>query len=347
MIAGVYRSKGRVCVEDIPVPKIGLGEALVRIAACGVCGTDLKKIHLGLADPPRVFGHEMAGTIEALGVGVEGWSVGDRVAVMHHVPCLDCYFCERRAFAQCLVYKRTGTTAGFEPSGGGFAERIRVMDWVVRRGMVRIPDDVSFEEATFIEPLNTVVKGVERAAVRAGDTAVVMGQGQIGLLFNQVLKDRGVRVIGSDPIAWRREQGLKFGAAAVVDPSDGGSGELIRQDTDGRGADLAIVAVANNRVIPGAFRMVRPGGKVLLFAQTRMDDLVVIDAGQVCMLEKDLIGSYSADIGLQQACAEMIFSRQIDVRGLITHRFPLSDIGQAIELAANPSAGALKVMVEP
>ena len=152
MRAAVYRGVDDIRVETVPVPQIGPGEVLLRVGACGVCGTDLKKIHYGLVPPPRIFGHETAGTIAAVGVGVTEWKIGDRAIINHHVPCLrdDCFYCQRRAFAQCPVYKRTGTTAGFEPAGGGFAEYVRVMDWcVTHRGMARIPDDVTLDEASF------------------------------------------------------------------------------------------------------------------------------------------------------------------------------------------------------
>src|SRR5438874_955450 len=122
MRAAVYRGKDTMCVEPIPVPKIGLGEALIRIDSCGVCGTDLKKIHHGLVPPPRVFGHEMAGTVAAVARGESEWRAGDRVVVHHHLPCRDCFYCARRLYAHCAGYRRTATTAGFEPAGGGFAE---------------------------------------------------------------------------------------------------------------------------------------------------------------------------------------------------------------------------------
>ena len=143
MRAAVYRGRGQVRVETLPVPRIGRGEALVRIDTCGVCHTDLKKVHYGLQEPPRVYGHEMAGVIAALGPGVRGWRPGDRVAVCHHIPCGACFYCARSEFAQCPGYKRTGTTAGFEPAGGGFAQFIRVMPWIVQRGMLRVPPRVS------------------------------------------------------------------------------------------------------------------------------------------------------------------------------------------------------------
>src|SRR5947199_8495718 len=154
MRAAVYRGKNQITLEQVPVPEIEEGELLVRVHTCGVCGTDLKKIEYGLADPPRIFGHEIAGTVVRAGVHVKSFSVGDRVALHHHIPCRACFYCRKKLFSQCAFYRRTGTTAGFEPAGGGFAEYVRVMDWIVAEGTVAIPDESSFEETSFLEPSN-------------------------------------------------------------------------------------------------------------------------------------------------------------------------------------------------
>ncbi len=349
MRAGVYRGIDRVAVERVPVPEIGAREVLVRVAVCGVCGTDLKKIHLGLVPPPRIFGHETAGTIAAVGAEVTDWQVGDRVVVNHHVPCLraDCFFCAREAFSQCPVYKQTGTTAGFEPAGGGFAEYVRVMDWCAAGGMVKIPDGVSFEEASFVEPLNTCLKGLKTARVREGDTILVIGQGPIGLLFTLLAKAAGATVATTDRFVSRRDISRQLGADTALDPETEDVPDVLRQLSDGRGADLAIVAVPNTQVVVGAFAAVRPAGRVLLFAQTRLNDLLEVDAGAVCMQEKALLGSYSSDIMLQAEAAELLFSRRVDVRPLITHRFPLAAIADALDLASHPRDNSLKVLVTP
>src|SRR5579884_3096989 len=149
MKAAVYRGVGDVRLESVPVPKLEPGEILVRVHICGICGTDLKKIATGSHTAPRIFGHETSGTVAAIGENVAEFSVGDRVVVFHHIPCGKCYYCQHKTFAQCATYKQVGCTAGFEPSGGGFAEYVRVMDWIVREGVERIPDDVSFEQASF------------------------------------------------------------------------------------------------------------------------------------------------------------------------------------------------------
>src|ERR1035438_2306629 len=145
MRAVVYHGVNDLRLETVPVPQIGPGELLVKIATCGICGTDLKKIHAGSHSAPRIFGHEMAGTIVQVGEGVTKFAVGERVMVFHHIPCGKCYYCRKQTPAQCAVYKKVGATAGMEPSGGGFAEDIRVMDWIVAMGgVVRIPDGVPF-----------------------------------------------------------------------------------------------------------------------------------------------------------------------------------------------------------
>src|SRR6202045_3081342 len=172
MTAAVYRGKNDVRLETVPVPQIGRGEILVKVHTCGICGTDLKKIATGSHSAPRIFGHETSGTVAAIGAGVKRLAAGDRVMVFHHIPCGRCYYCQHKTFAQCETYKKVGCTAGFEPSGGGFAEYVRVMDWIVQRGTVRISDGVSFEQAAFVEPVNTCMKGIERLVLESGETAL-------------------------------------------------------------------------------------------------------------------------------------------------------------------------------
>lgn len=333
MKAAVYRGKNDLRIEELPRPAVGAGEVLVRVAVCGVCGTDLKKIHHGLVPPPRVFGHETAGEIVEVGAGVSDWRVGDRVAIYHHVPCRRCRYCERKAFAQCATYKKTGATAGFEPAGGGYAEYVRVMDWVVAGGgLTRIPDGASFAEASFVEPANTALKAILKAGVRKDDHVVILGCGPIGLLLMQLAKLTGARVSVTDPIAERVAIARKLGADGVADGV--------------RDADVAIVAAANTAAIAAAFEATRPAGRVMLFAQTRAGEQVPVDVGAICAGEKDLIGSYSSDVELNDRIADIVFSRRINVRDLITHRFPLDRITDAVAVASQPGPQSLKVLVD-
>jgi L-iditol 2-dehydrogenase len=216
MRAVVYRGVNNLRLESVPVPRIGPRELLVRVAACGVCPTDIKKIQYGTVPPPRIFGHETAGVISKLGSGASdlGWKIGDRVALHHHVPCLDCHFCRHRAFAQCETYKRTGITAGFEPAGGGYAEYVRVMPFVLP-GVVKIPARNSFAEGALLEPVNTVLKAVRRLSLLRGDVVLVAGQGPIGLMFTRLLQLAGAQVIATDMLEPRLRLARKFGAKWV------------------------------------------------------------------------------------------------------------------------------------
>src|SRR5258706_523375 len=170
MKAAVYRGLNDVRLEEVPVPKIGRGEILVRVHTCGICGTDLKKIATGSHSAPRIFGHETSGVVARVAEDVRKFSVGDRVMVFHHIPCRECFYCRAKTFAQCETYKKVGCTAGFEPSGGGFAEYVRVMDWIVEYGTVPIPDGISFEQACFVEPVNTCMKGIQTLRPERGKT---------------------------------------------------------------------------------------------------------------------------------------------------------------------------------
>ena len=337
MKAAVYRALNQVNIEEVPRPEPGPGEVLLRVQACGVCGTDLKKIAHGDPPPPRIFGHEVAGRVAAIGPGVDGWHEGDRALFFHHIPCRSCDLCRRKAYAQCPQYLKVGTTAGFEPAGGGFAEYVKVMDWIVRDGLVRIPEGVTDEEATFVEPVNTCLKGVRKAGIRPGDSVLILGAGPVGLTLLQLAKLAGGSVTVADPIAERLEMAKKLGADDTVRP----------EHVEGRTAvDIALVAAAAPQAIQAALDAVRPAGRVVLFAQTRVGELAQVDVGQIGKLEKDLIGSYSASVDLQQEAADLVFSRKIKVAPLITHRFPLERINEAFAVASNPSARSLKVLVQ-
>ncbi len=261
MRAGVYREKGIVRVEEVPVPEVAAGEVLIKVAACGICGTDIKKIFHAYVPPPQILGHEVAGTVVATGPGVTKWKLGDRVMSFHHIPCGKCFYCERRLFSQCKQYKTTGLTGGFTPNGGGFAEYVKAMPWVAERGIVALPDNVTFEEATFIEPINTILKAVQKARVAVGETVLIAGCGPIGLQLLMVAKLEGARLYTSDPMAVRRAKSLNLGALESFDPSDGKLVEHMKARTEGRGADAVLVAVAHPSVVVDALAAGRPGAE--------------------------------------------------------------------------------------
>ena len=300
MRAGVYREKGIVRVEEVPVPEVRDGEVLIRVAACGVCGTDIKKIFQRYVEPPQILGHELAGTVVAVGAGVTKWKPGDRVMSFHHTPCGECFYCQKRLFSQCKQYKATGLTGGFTPNGGGFGEYVKAMPWVAERGIIALPDNVSFEEATFIEPINTIVKAVQKARVAPGETVLVAGCGPIGLQLLMVAKIEGARIFTSDPVATRRAKSILLGADESFDPSGGRLVQEVKARTGGRGADAVLVAVAHPSVVVEALAAARPGGRVLLFAANDPVTKIEFPASAVGVDEKEILGSYSAAVDIQE-----------------------------------------------
>jgi L-iditol 2-dehydrogenase len=346
MLAAVYHGLNDVRLETVPVPEIGPGELLVRVNTCGICGTDLKKIATGSHSAPRIFGHETSGTVAAVGKNAKNFKPGDRVIFFHHIPCGECFYCQHKTFAQCETYKRVGVTAGYEASGGGFAEYVRVMDWIVERGTVHVPDGVSFEQACFVEPVNTCMKGIEALGLTRGETVLVIGQGPIGIILSALAQKAGASVITSDLYEQRLTISLTLGLTNTVNASRADVVQEVRKQTEGRGADAAILAVGGNGLIRTAMDAVRPGGRVLLFAQTVHGE-ASIDPAAVCVDEKTLLGSYSASVDLQEAAVKFVMEREMDLEKLISHRFALSDGLEALELAAHPKADSMKIVVQP
>lgn len=347
MRAAVYTGASTVSVEQVPTPQIGPGELLIRVESCGICHTDLKKIEHNLLAPPRIYGHETAGVVAATGAGVRGFSAGDRVIVFHHIPCLECFYCRHKLYAQCPVYKKVGVTAGYEPAGGGFSQYVRVMDWIVRRGVEKIPDGVSYDRACFVEPVNTCLKAVVQLAPQPEDMVVILGQGPIGLMFTMLVKRSGATIVATDSMPYRRELAIRFGAAAALDPSDPALSERILEMTGGRGADAVIVAASARGIVEQAVSYSRPGSRILLFAQTSQQERIELSGADVCVGERVIFGSYSASVDLQKESANLVFSAALPVEDLISHRFPLNSIRAGIDLALHPEPGSLKIIVQP
>jgi L-iditol 2-dehydrogenase len=345
MRAGVYREKGIVRVEEVPVPEVGEGEVLIKVAACGICGTDIKKIYQRYVEPPQILGHEVAGTVVAIGAGVTKWKLGDRVMSFHHTPCGKCFFCQKRSFSQCKQYKSTGLTGGFTPNGGGFGEYVKAMPWVAERGIVALPDNVSFEEATFIEPINTIVKAVQKARVEPGETVLIIGCGPIGLQLLMVTKSAGGRIYTSDPVATRRAKSVTLGAIDSFDPISGKLVGEIQARTEGRGADAVLVAVAHPAVVVEALAAARPGGRVLLFAANDPVTKIEFPAAAVGIDEKEILGSYSAAVDIQDSAAALVLQKKLPVMEIVTHRFPLARIQEGLDLAARPTEDSLKILI--
>jgi L-iditol 2-dehydrogenase len=347
MRAAVYRGNGEIRVEEVPTPAIGPGELLVRVEACGICHTDLKKVEYDLLPPPRIYGHETAGVVVEVGEGVAGFEVGDGVVAFHHIPCLDCFYCRRKLYAQCEVYKRVGITAGFEPAGGGFAQYVRVMDWIVKRGVEKMPAGVSFDRACLVEPVNTCHKAVVQADPKPDELVLILGQGPIGLLFTMLVRRTGASVVTTDTIPRRRELSSRFGAGASWDPRATDVCAEVMARSEGRGADLVIVAASAPGLTDQAMRCSRPGSKILMFAQTSDQERVEFSGADICKQERTVFGAYSASVDLQSESAAMVFSGELPVEDLISDRLPLDRIAEGIDKALHPDGQSMKIVVLP
>jgi L-iditol 2-dehydrogenase len=347
MHAAVYKGKSVVSVEEVPTPRIGAGEILVRVEACGICHTDLKKIEYDLLEPPRIYGHETAGVVAQVGEGVRQFSVGDRVVAFHHIPCMKCFYCQRKVYAQCPVYKKVGITAGFEPAGGGFAQYVRVMDWIVRAGVEKIPEGVPFERACLVEPVNTCLKAVVQCDPKPGETVLVVGQGPIGLLFTMLLRRTGAKIYATDTFERRLEMARRLGAMEAWNPRNTDVVAKISGLTEGRGADLVMVAASAPGLVEHAIACSRPGSRILLFAQTSDKERIELSGASICMGERTIFGCYSASVELQKESAELVFSGEISVEDLISHRLPLVKISSGFDMALHPDEQSLKIIVQP
>lgn len=347
MRAAVYKGSSVVEVEHVPIPQIGPGDILIRVETCGICHTDLKKVAYDLLPPPRIYGHETAGVVAEIGDGVTRYSPGDRVIVFHHIPCGQCFFCQRKFYAQCPVYKKVGVTAGYEAAGGGFAQYVRAMDWIVKRGVEKIPAGVSFEQACFVEPVNTCLKGIKLVDPQPEDVVVILGQGPIGLIFTMMAARTGAKLLATDSIPTRRALACRFGAEEAFDPRDGALESRVKSMTEGRGADVVIVAASAPGIVEQAVRCSRPGARILLFAQTSHQERIEVSGAAICMEERLLCGSYSASVDLQKESADLVFSKALPVEELVTHRYPLSEIHLGIQRALHPDERSLKIVIQP
>jgi L-iditol 2-dehydrogenase len=238
-------------------------------------------------------------------------------------------------------------TAGFEPAGGGFSQYVRVLDWIVRDGVEKIPAGVSFDRACFVEPVNTCLKAVVQTDPQPGDLVLILGQGPIGLIFTMLVRRTGARVVATDTIPARRDLAMRFGAEAAWDPRQTPIEPLVAALTEGRGADVVMVAASAPGLVEQAVRCSRPGSRILLFAQTSDQERIELSGAGICMGERTLFGSYSASVDLQKESADLVFSGAIPVEDLISHRLPLDRISSGFELALHPGEQSLKIIVQP
>lgn len=348
MKAQVFRGVNQLSYEEVPVPEIQADEVLVRVNVVGLCQSDIKKIRYSLYEPPRIFGHETAGTIAAVGSEVKSWQVGQRVVVLHHIPCMHCAYCLNDNFSMCDVYKNVTTTAGFAPSGGGFADYVKVPGHIVRNGgLIEIPADITFEQASFVEPTNCCLKAVKKAQIAPGQTVLITGAGPIGLMFIMLVKYFGAKAIATDLIPSRIDRALSVGAEAAFDARDPDLPAKIAALSGGMGVDVSLLAVPSEKAFFQALDCTRKGGKILFFAEFPDEVEIPINPNMLYRREIDLMGSYSSSYRVQGLAADIVFNKRIDVDALVSDRFSLKDLAAAVEKAVCPTPETLKILIYP
>ncbi len=342
MRAGVYYSNSDVRVEERPVPAIGPGEVLLRVRASGICGSDVLEWYR-LPKAPLVLGHEVAGDIVEVGEGVTGVSVGDRVAVSHHVPCNACPLCLAGYHTAC----HTLHTTNFDP--GGFAEYVRVPPLQTDRGILKLPDAVSYEAGTFVEPLGCVSRAQTRAGVRPGSTVLVMGSGISGLLHIRLALALGAgRVFATDVSGFRLDWALKSGATRAFDAAAAGDTlpDLLREANDGELADLVILCTGAPSAIDQGLSCLPSGATFVIFAVPAPGENHPMPLNELWRREVTLRTSYGAAPGDLKTARDLIASGRVAVDDLVTHRLPLDAIGEGFRLVADASE-CVKVIIEP
>ncbi|MBI2866380.1 MAG: alcohol dehydrogenase catalytic domain-containing protein [Chloroflexi bacterium] len=340
MRVAVYYSNQDVRLEEQPTPKIGPGELLVRVEACGICGSDVMEWYRR-DRVPLVLGHEIAGVVEAVGEGVAAFRPGDRVIVAHHVPCLTCHYCLSGHPTVCDTLRRTN----IDP--GGFAEFIRVPAINVERGVWPLSPGVSFEEGTFVEPLACVLRGQRLARLRPGQSVLVLGSGITGLLHVQLARALGAgTVVATDVVDYRLRLAQRLGADAGIHAAADVPG-LLRQVNDGRLADLVVLCTGAMPAIGQALRSVERGGTVLFFAPTLPGETVPLSVNDLFWRsEVTLTSSYAASPADHVTALELIRSRRVQVGEMVTHRLGLAQTGLGIHLVAE-AGESVKVIIQP
>jgi L-iditol 2-dehydrogenase len=334
-----YYTKYDVRIEETPVPKIGAGEILVKVAACGVCGSDVMDWYTQ-KKAPAVLGHEPAGTVIAVGEGVTDFKEGDRVFMHHHVPCFVCHFCRRGFYSNCQTFRQTH----LDP--GGFAEFVRVPALNVQRDVLKLPDDMSWDVATFIEPLGTIIRGVQRSRLQQGDSVAIVGAGLTGLLFTQLARLWGSTCLAAfDLQDWRLSYAQRAGADRVVNPQREDAVACVHDMTEGRGADVVFVCAATIPALEQGVRLAAPGGTIMIFAPPPPEARLAVSPHDILFSELTITGTYSTAPGETRLALDLLASRRVRVEELITHRLGLEDVKRGLDLTRDATQ-SLKVLIE-
>ncbi|MGB2582108.1 MAG: zinc-dependent dehydrogenase [Thermoplasmata archaeon] len=339
MRVAMYYNNRDVRLEELPKPEPGPGEILVRVVASGICGSDVMEWYR-IKRAPLVLGHEIAGDIEAVGEGVEGYEIGDRVFVSHHVPCMECRYCMSGHHSTCDTLRSTN----YFP--GGFAEHIRVPAINLKHGVFILPEELTYDDGVFIEPLACVVRGFKMMDFSPGKTVLVLGSGIAGLMNIKLAKAMGAgRVIATDVSPYRLDAAKRFGADAVIEASEDVPA-LVAEVNEGRKADFVIVSTGAEQAMLQAFDCVDRGGTILMFAPPMPGTEVCIPIGGLWKDEITITTTYAGSPEDISETIELLRSGKVKVRDMITHRFGLADAGKGFELVAK-AQDSIKVVIEP
>ncbi|MCI0780700.1 MAG: zinc-dependent dehydrogenase [Chloroflexi bacterium] len=340
MRVAMYYNNLDVRVEEMPVPQIGPGELLVRVRASGICGSDVMEWYR-VARAPMVLGHEVSGEVVQVGEGVERFAEGDAMVVTHHVPCNACHYCLSGHHTVCDTLRETS----FDP--GGFAEYLRVPAINVDRGVFKLPGGLSFEEASFAEPLACVLRGQQRSNIRPGQSVLVLGSGLAGLLHINLARTLGAgRIVATDMVEYRLEAARKFGADFAFLATDDVPARL-REVNDGRLADLVIVCTGAIPALKQALESVDRGGTVLFFAPTEPGVNISVPINDVFFRnDVTLTTTYAGAPANLASALELIGAGSVRVGEMITHRLGLAEAALGFKLTAE-AGDSLKVIIDP
>jgi len=336
-VARLY-SYNDIRIEEVPVPVPGPGEALVRTMACGICSGDVMPWYIEKKSP-LVLGHEPAGVIASVGEGVTSFRTGERVFVHHHAPCFVCRFCRRGDYVQCDTWK----TSRIVP--GGVSEYILIPAVNLENDTIAVPESVSFEDATLIEPTACVLKGIRRTGFRRGDTVLVIGLGVMGMIHILLLKHFGAgRIIAADMIDYRLKKAVEFGADSVIDVRQAALEAGLAELTDGEMAELVVAGPNSADIMKQGIACVRPGGQLLLFTPAKPGELLTIDPNHLYFRDINVITSYSCGPNDTADAYELIQKKIVSADRLVTHRFPIERTEEAFRLTAN-AGDSLKALI--
>ena len=341
MKSSVCYKQNDLRTEDLPIPEISDNEVLIKMLACGLCGTDIQKIRGDSVNKPTVLGHEVVGEIVKKGKNVSKFEIGDRVITAIHVPCFTCHYCNKGHYTICEQFR----TNNIDP--GGFAEFIRIPELHLNHLTHKVSNNVTDEEATLIEPIACCLHGLKQADIRPNDSVLIMGAGTIGILHAQLAKIKGAnKVIVSDMSEFKLQKALKVGCDYAINIKEKNIIDEVNKITDGQGVDVIVIAAGVSSLVADAVNMVRRAGKIIVFSGFDKNKLVTLDVSRFFKDEISIMGTYSVTPYEFPEALDLLEKRKLNTEEMITHVYPLKKLSEAIDISTNPEQPVLKVIIK-